>query len=336
MRNFLRDRMDSLIAQTVKDWELILCDSYSNDGSWELLQEYRGDPRIRLCQVARAGVFAGWNECLRRARGTYIYIATSDDTSDPHFLEKLLEPLESGSQAEMSFCDFQTIDEVGRPVDHGIAKFKRQYFGNLLNRPALWDGQAQFLLHLAFGTVWTTMAAVLFRRRLLDTVGLFRTDMGRMADFEWSLKASLASSSVFVPGKLVTWRIHDRQCTGLRPLHPSETSAVLNSVRHMALHHPAIPAAWRDRPEWPELLLHRPLCDYFDSFRLYRGQLKRAPLEFLANVVRCAVAEPKFLSAQISRGFKWSGDLSPVPNDIADRLLTAFHPAWPPAPLQAG
>ncbi len=40
-RRFLEPRMESILAQTLTDWELIVCDSYSNDGTWEYFQQFK-------------------------------------------------------------------------------------------------------------------------------------------------------------------------------------------------------------------------------------------------------------------------------------------------------
>src|SRR5690349_16386964 len=91
-RSFLDERMETIRSQTMTDWELIICDSHSSDGAWEFFQKFKGDPRIRMAQVPREGIYAGWNECLRRATGEYIYIATSDDTADTRLLDKMTRP----------------------------------------------------------------------------------------------------------------------------------------------------------------------------------------------------------------------------------------------------
>src|SRR3954463_2596818 len=93
-RRFLEERMETLLAQTFTDWEMIVCDSYSDDGSWEFFQKFKNDPRIRLYQVPRAGLYAGWNECLTRARVEYTNTAPSDDPADPKLQQNLMEPLE--------------------------------------------------------------------------------------------------------------------------------------------------------------------------------------------------------------------------------------------------
>ena len=82
----------SVCSQTLTDWELIVCDSFSDDGTWEFLQQV-DDVRVRLFQVPKAGVYAGWNECLKRVRGEYIYIASADDTMKTECLEKMVAAL---------------------------------------------------------------------------------------------------------------------------------------------------------------------------------------------------------------------------------------------------
>ena len=112
-RAFLPDRMDSIFSQTLREWELIVCDSYSCDGAWEYFQTYKYDPRVQLYQVPREGVYAGWNECLRRARGEYVYIATSDDTAKPELLERMVGVLQKHPDVDLAVCRFEFIDEAG-------------------------------------------------------------------------------------------------------------------------------------------------------------------------------------------------------------------------------
>src|SRR5205085_11275036 len=118
-RRFLDERMASIQAQTLRDWELIVCDSFSDDGSWEYLEKFQDDPRVHLQQVPRQGIYAGWNECLRRVTGKYVYIATSDDTADPRLLETLTGVLEQHPDVDMATCNLTLIDEHGKRVETG-------------------------------------------------------------------------------------------------------------------------------------------------------------------------------------------------------------------------
>src|SRR5438477_9294469 len=90
-RPYLPERFETIFNQTFQDWELIVCDSYSDDGSWEYIQELAArEPRMRISQTPRKGVFAGFNDCIQLARGEHVYIATSDDTMSPDFLEEMV------------------------------------------------------------------------------------------------------------------------------------------------------------------------------------------------------------------------------------------------------
>ena len=70
-RPFLEERMATILNQTCSDWELIIADSYSDDGSWEYLNRFPvRDSRITACQIPR-GLYQSWNFCLGNARGKY-------------------------------------------------------------------------------------------------------------------------------------------------------------------------------------------------------------------------------------------------------------------------
>lgn len=121
-RPFLEARMETIMAQTLGDWELIVCDSYSTDGSWEYFQQFMKDPRLRLCQVPRAGVYAGFNECLQRARGEYVYIAPGDDTCRPELLEKLVTELERVKSEKCKVKGEARSEESGKKGQESVGR----------------------------------------------------------------------------------------------------------------------------------------------------------------------------------------------------------------------
>ncbi len=251
---YLPERMETLLAQTFTDWEMIVCDSYSDDGSWELLQKYKSDPRIRLYQVPRHGIYAGWNECLQRAQGEYINIATSDDTASPCLLEKLIEPLERRRDIHLSVCDFQEIDAQSRPTAHRCVRF-REFLSRWLNVPHIRSGKTEFLANTVFIATWYTMASVLFRRSLLTNTGLFRTDKKSFADTDWTLRASLATDIAHVPGQWTTFRLSPEQATPARNT-PEHWRIYLDSLTDV-LDEPGsrIPQEWKQVSGWRERLL---------------------------------------------------------------------------------
>ena len=209
--------MESIVQQTLPDWELIIVDSKSDDGSRELLEEYAGrDPRIRIFEGPRDGIYTNLNRALERCSGDYVYVATSDDTMRLDCLERMVKVLERNSQCGLCHCCLELIDGNGTVLNSDQAWenwVTQQYFGEWIHRYHVRRAPHDGILHLGFYTVYSSLTQLLIRRRVFQELGLFRTDCSPHADFEWGMRISLQENVLHVPLKLATWRRHDRQAT---------------------------------------------------------------------------------------------------------------------------
>lgn len=89
-RDFLRQALDGVLAQTLKEFELICVDDGSTDGSLDIIKEYqKGDARIRIITENNAGPSTARNKGIVRARGEYMIFLDADDFYEPELLEKL-------------------------------------------------------------------------------------------------------------------------------------------------------------------------------------------------------------------------------------------------------
>lgn len=320
-RPFLPQRMDSILAQTFTDWELIISDNYSDDGSWEFFQQFQGDPRIKISQAPRAGMYANWNECLRRATGQYVYIATSDDTMAPDCLEKLVAAVERHPDCAIAHCPLKTYDEHGQPVDQRwfpdstFVRSGPDWLARRHIRLAPFDG----LLHLLRYSVYWSITQLLIRRDFFERTGPFYTQWGSAGDFHWCFRAGLLGNTVHVPDTWGGWRIHSAQATPT-----ADTSSPTYRARHQEMIEHALqlcrhqlPATWarrltggwyrylRDREELQRRLAqratrarrlgraiaglwHQPqaACDWFRWRILGNGQWPKSDLEIVADWMR--------------------------------------------------
>ena len=335
-RAFLEERMESILAQSLTDWELIVCDSYSEDGAWEFFQKFKSDPRIRLHQVARRGVIAGLNECLKRARGKYIYIAPSDDTATPQLLEHLTMPLERFPAIKIAVCDYHEIDELGRTLSKPRWPGS-SFLGDWINTPSIRNGKTEFLLHAVFNTlIWRAIISLLFRRDLLQQTGFFREELGPRADEEWALRASLASDVACVPGRLAAWRRHANQAT------PKETPAaaylLLLHCLESVLHDPkaGVPESWKAVKGWDRMITGGRRESYARGPGLSRGTALRQPKRFLRNACVALREDPKYLLEQILNGFSWTKSHWSNREQKALELIKIFNTSWPPEAIKGG
>lgn len=107
--------LDSLIAQSFPDWEAILIDDGSTDGSLAILEGYQArDARIRLIRGVGEGASRARNRGIAEARGQWLAFLDADDWITPDFLERALAALAATPDARAAYCPVQRVMPDGR------------------------------------------------------------------------------------------------------------------------------------------------------------------------------------------------------------------------------
>lgn len=251
---YLEERVETIYKQTYENWELVVSDNYSEDGAWQFFQRLaEKDPRVSIAQAPREGLYPNWNNCIRRAQGKYVYIATSDDTMADDCLEKQVRALEDHPDCDIAHCPLVIIDENGVTLTEprwpectefwsGIGEFE----GMAHVRRAPYDG----LLHMTSRHVILSITQIMIRRTLFAKTGPFLSKWGSVGDFNWELKAGLVANMVHVPDTWASWRLHSQQATAAVDVYSPERDrkfeemvedAFATCAAHVA---PAILAEW--------------------------------------------------------------------------------------------
>ncbi len=111
---YLKECLDSVIAQTFKNFELILVNDGSNDRSLEICQQYAGkDERIRVIEQENQGASPARNNGLEASRGKYILFIDADDWMESNMIEELYSTAEE-NDADIVGCAFY-IDSSVKP-----------------------------------------------------------------------------------------------------------------------------------------------------------------------------------------------------------------------------
>lgn len=106
----LRKSVDSVHAQVFQDWELVLVDDGSTDGSSELCDKLATeDTRVRVIHKPNGGVSSARNAGIDAATGEYITFCDSDDYLEPDYLGTLVKMAESNPDCGHIWCCFQTV-----------------------------------------------------------------------------------------------------------------------------------------------------------------------------------------------------------------------------------
>lgn len=112
---FIKETIDSVLAQSYTDWELIIVDDCSTDDTDAVVARF-ADPRIRyLKNQCNSGAAVTRNRALREAKGRWIAFLDSDDLWEPEKLEKQIAFMEEHGYA-FSYTNYREIDETSKPL----------------------------------------------------------------------------------------------------------------------------------------------------------------------------------------------------------------------------
>ena len=117
---YLRKRIESIMAQTYGNFELIVIDDCSSDDSAAVITSLQGMYGFKyIANNKNSGTpFAAWEHILHLALGDYIWICESDDYADPIFLDCAVKAITNVPNAVIAYCDSWIIDENDHQVDH--------------------------------------------------------------------------------------------------------------------------------------------------------------------------------------------------------------------------
>jgi glycosyltransferase involved in cell wall biosynthesis len=195
---YLKPAIESVLAQTCGDFELLIRDDGSRDGSWKLMQAYAAeDDRLRISRQANQGIAKTRNQLLADARGEFIATMDADDVMLPERLARQVEFLVAQPQVVCVGGALDWIDERGRLLGHcempeNDADIQQLLLGgiSLLHHPC-------------------TMA----RRAALLQVGGYNETMVASSDLDLWLRLGEIGALANLPDTVLQYRLHRQSIT---------------------------------------------------------------------------------------------------------------------------
>lgn len=201
---YLAEAVDSILAQDFADFELIISDDCSGDGSREILEAYATrDPRIRIhIHPANMGMVRNWNWCLAQARGEFVkYVFGDDRLARPDALGKMVAMLEANPTATLAASARDVIDDQSRTIGC------METFG----APGLHGAAETMFRCLANGNIIGEPTVVMFRRAAAARG--FSPGYAQLVDLEMWLHLLEQGALVYTPEPLCAFRRHPLQQT---------------------------------------------------------------------------------------------------------------------------
>ena len=195
-KRFIPMAVDSILAQTFPDWELIVSDGGSKDGTLEILDRYAsGDNRVRVFRHPGLDTAAARNAILGEARGAFLAVLDSDDLARPERLEMQLAALRRNPGLIGVGSDIDFVDDDGNPIV--AAKYKQRLNDPDRIRQKQREGWNCFV-----------HSSMLLRLEAVLEAGGYRPFFSHAEDDDLFLRLLDKGDLANLPEKLVSFRCH--------------------------------------------------------------------------------------------------------------------------------
>lgn len=202
---YLRQRIDSVLNQSYKDFELIILDDCSDDDSREIISEYvikRPDIITIFNKKNSGNPFLQWNFGVSHANGEYIWIAESDDSAENTFLERMISVLQNNKDAGLVYCDSVVINE-NKGIFYNASDIRKN---RKKTQQGIFNRKSSYIFFLDNPII--NVSSVLFRRKEYLKAGGANSSMMYCADWFLYLKMLENSDIHFINEPLNVYRLH--------------------------------------------------------------------------------------------------------------------------------
>lgn len=284
---YLRERLDSILAQTYQDFELLLLDDCSTDNSREILEEYAAkDPRIRLLfnDKNSGSPFAQWNRGAEQAGGDFLWIAESDDSAEPDLLEENVKRLLAHPQVGIAFCQSHLVDEEGRFIRSYNDDYDFLFQTNRWEQDFVASGREECANYLVRHNTIPNASAALIRKTSFFSAGGADPSWRLNGDWMFYVRLLLISDLAFCARPLNRFRVHrhtQRQRANATHHAYDEILAIQDFVvRQVEVPEATRRCAFGDVARWWSGSLFRQQVNaayWKENWRLYKIFRKRKP-----------------------------------------------------------
>lgn len=244
---FLEKRLQSIVQQTRGDYEVILLDDRSHDGSLRILESYARQLQcpLLLNEVNSGNPYQQWNKGVAAARGEFIWIAESDDFAERDFLEKMAARLEQFPQSGLAYCQSWVVDENERLLglndswtrDLDAARWQKDFYAN---------GRDEIRNYLVFKNTIPNASAVLFKKSIFNEIGRADETFSYAGDWHTWVRMLQISDLCFCSAALNYHRTHPATLRK-KALKGTRQVAEVYRILGWMLNHADIPAATAEK-----------------------------------------------------------------------------------------
>ena len=220
---YLKLSVESVINQTLRNFEFLILDDCSTDDSWDYLQSLN-DERIKLYKNEKnKGLFFNLNALIMKTNSQLIKLWAQDDIMYSNCLNGFVQLHSQFSSIGFSYSGRDIINEKG--------EIKRQDF--IDETPQIISSELHARIAFYTGSIAGNIANVCINKKALDAVGLFNEEMKISADFDMWVRLARCHSIAFIPDRLIQLRDHQAQLSRKEALYINHVREDLEVYRYL-------------------------------------------------------------------------------------------------------
>lgn len=196
---YLDARIQTVLNQSYGNFELIILDDKSTDYSLEIIHKYEADPHVSQIVVNEensGSPFVQWQKGFQLAKGDLIWIAESDDTSEPQFLERLVKEF-SDDELSYAFCRSRLLTEEGE---------KKHVLQGMFPNDLHLEGSFFIKNYLIWGCLVYNASSVVFRKEFALSVSPLYTTFRAAGDWLFWIEMAEKGNVAIVENALNNYR----------------------------------------------------------------------------------------------------------------------------------
>lgn len=205
-QDYIKETIESVMAQTYPNWEMIVVDDGSKDNSVEVIKQYcQRDSRIKLFQH-EGGVNKGLCKTVQlgieKSDSEWLVFLESDDLITPDYLEEKVKVIKENPDIEFIFNDIETFGERAENCGYN------EYFEMQKDVIRKLGNPADYFYALGKNNFVPTFSVVMTKKAVMQTLDY--TTKGGQPQLDWSLwrQVALEHKFYYIDKKLTKWRLH--------------------------------------------------------------------------------------------------------------------------------
>lgn len=209
---YLREAIDSVIAQTYENWELVFWDNQSTDSTREIVESYK-NPKIRYFYAPEhTPLGEARNLAIERTTGAYISFLDSDDIWETGFLKELVSLMDL-QKADLTYCRYINYTKERKWLSDGSNEYNQVTLNQLARGYNI------------------GMSAALIKKRIIDEYNLkFSSSFSLIEDYDFFLRAASVGTVFYSPVTNMRYRVH--QSTSVSDRWADEFFLMLNKIKN--------------------------------------------------------------------------------------------------------